>query len=153
MITRIRPFAPRQALRLSLSRAKAWLNLYCTPSRRSDGSRPPAAWQDIAAGDGTTSVVVLCGALLKKCLELLQQGVHPTIISDGFNLAVSQAVKVRLPSTRPAQRVVPVDVGCAVAKGQYVLSVAGCSCREGTFIINSTSEYCACAKPCAGKDK
>lgn len=51
--------------------------------------------QDIAAGDGTTSVVVLCGALLKKCLELLQQGVHPTIISDGFNLAVSQAVKVR----------------------------------------------------------
>ena len=54
------------------------------------------AWQDIAAGDGTTSVVVLCGALLKKCLELLQQGVHPTIISDGFNLAVSQAVKVGL---------------------------------------------------------
>ena len=54
--------------------------------------------QDIAAGDGTTSVVVLCGALLKKCLELLQQGVHPTVISDGFNTAVSQAVKVSEPT-------------------------------------------------------
>ena len=48
------------------------------------------------AGDGTTSVVVLCGALLKKCLELLEQGMHPTLISDGFNRAVAQAVKVQL---------------------------------------------------------
>ena len=52
--------------------------------------------QDIAAGDGTTSVVVLCGALLRKCLTLLEQGVHPTLISDGFNRAVGQAVKVQL---------------------------------------------------------
>ncbi len=51
--------------------------------------------QDIVAGDGTTSVVVLCGALLKKALELLERGVHPTIISDSFNTAVNKAVEVQ----------------------------------------------------------
>jgi T-complex protein 1 subunit delta len=50
--------------------------------------------QDVVAGDGTTSVTVLCGALLKKSLELLDRGVHPTIISDAFNLAADKAVEV-----------------------------------------------------------
>ena len=35
--------------------------------------------QDIAAGDGTTSVTVLCGSLLNKCIGLLSRGVHPTV--------------------------------------------------------------------------
>merc|ERR1719191_1176297 len=38
--------------------------------------------QDVEAGDGTTSVVVLCGALLEKSEELLQKGVHPTTIAE-----------------------------------------------------------------------
>lgn len=59
--------------------------------------------QDIVAGDGTTSVVVLCGALLKKALELLERGVHPTIISDSFNTAVNKAVEVRLPASASCQ--------------------------------------------------
>jgi T-complex protein 1 subunit delta len=40
--------------------------------------------QDIEAGDGTTSVVVIAGALLRACQDLLQKGLHPTQISDGF---------------------------------------------------------------------
>lgn len=46
------------------------------------------------AGDGTTSVVVICGALLKKCQELLEKGVHPTIISDAFFKASHKACEV-----------------------------------------------------------
>ena len=46
------------------------------------------------AGDGTTSVVVICGALLKKAQELLERGVHPTVISDSFNAAVVKAYEV-----------------------------------------------------------
>lgn len=42
--------------------------------------------QDIEAGDGTTSVVVLCGALLDASLELLDMGIHPTIISECFQV-------------------------------------------------------------------
>eukprot|EP00798_Chlamydomonas_sp_ICE-L_P028290 gene28290-31398_t len=50
--------------------------------------------QDVVAGDGTTSVVVICGALLKKCQELLEKGVHPTVISDSFNKAATKACEV-----------------------------------------------------------
>jgi len=49
--------------------------------------------QDVVAGDGTTSVVVICGALLKKSLELLDKGIHPTLVSDAFDKACSFAMK------------------------------------------------------------
>mmetsp|Transcript_35325 Transcript_35325/g.34357 ORF Transcript_35325/g.34357 Transcript_35325/m.34357 type:complete len:132 (+) Transcript_35325:3-398(+) len=40
--------------------------------------------QDIEAGDGTTSVVIIAGALLKACQDLMEKGIHPSAISDGF---------------------------------------------------------------------
>jgi T-complex protein 1 subunit delta len=49
--------------------------------------------QDVVAGDGTTSVVVICGALLKKSLELLEKGIHPTLISDAFDRACRYACR------------------------------------------------------------
>lgn len=53
-----------------------------------------ACAQDVAAGDGTTSVTVICGALLRKCLELLERGVHPTVISDSFAKAAAKAEEI-----------------------------------------------------------
>jgi len=50
--------------------------------------------QDIVAGDGTTSVTVLCGALLNKCINLLAKGVHPTVISDSMGLACDKACEI-----------------------------------------------------------
>lgn len=50
--------------------------------------------QDVVAGDGTTSVTVVCGALLNKCLDLLARGVHPTIISDAFAKAAARAGEI-----------------------------------------------------------
>jgi hypothetical protein len=41
-------------------------------------------------------VVVICGALLKKCQELLERGIHPTVISDSFNKAANKACEVGL---------------------------------------------------------
>ena len=61
--------------------------------QRSTFSIVPCA-QDIVAGDGTTSVVVICGSLLKKAQELLDKGVHPTVISDSFNKAAQKACQV-----------------------------------------------------------
>jgi T-complex protein 1 subunit delta len=43
--------------------------------------------QDVEAGDGTTSVVVLCGAFLTACEQLLSKGIHPTTIADSFQKA------------------------------------------------------------------
>lgn len=43
--------------------------------------------QDNEIGDGTTGVVVLAGALLEKAEVLLDKGLHPLRISDGFDRA------------------------------------------------------------------
>jgi len=50
--------------------------------------------QDIEAGDGTTSVVVIGGSLLEAAERLLQKGIHPTSISDAFQKAASKAVSI-----------------------------------------------------------
>ncbi|KAF9592506.1 hypothetical protein IFM89_015200 [Coptis chinensis] len=50
--------------------------------------------QDIVAGDGTTTVVVIAGALLKSCLVLLNNGIHPTVISDALHKASLKAVDI-----------------------------------------------------------
>ncbi|KAJ6677009.1 CHAPERONIN [Salix viminalis] len=50
--------------------------------------------QDAAAGDGTTTVVVIAGSLLKQCLTLLSSGIHPTVISDSLHKASIKAVDV-----------------------------------------------------------
>ena len=47
--------------------------------------------QDIQAGDGTTTVVVLAGALLESCASLLSKGIHPTQIASSFLRAADQA--------------------------------------------------------------
>jgi len=40
--------------------------------------------QDVEAGDGTTSVVVIAGALLASAQELLDKGIHPSLISESW---------------------------------------------------------------------
>ncbi|EKG22189.1 Chaperonin TCP-1 conserved site [Macrophomina phaseolina MS6] len=50
--------------------------------------------QDIEAGDGTTSVVVICGSLLGAAERLLAKGIHPTTISESFQRAAAAAVQV-----------------------------------------------------------
>uniref|UniRef100_A0A182M0Q1 T-complex protein 1 subunit epsilon n=1 Tax=Anopheles culicifacies TaxID=139723 RepID=A0A182M0Q1_9DIPT len=49
--------------------------------------------QDDEIGDGTTGVVVLAGALLEQAESLLDRGIHPIRIADGFELAAQCAVK------------------------------------------------------------
>lgn len=49
--------------------------------------------QDDEIGDGTTGVVVLAGALLEQAESLLDRGIHPIRIADGFELAGQCAVQ------------------------------------------------------------
>jgi len=44
--------------------------------------------QDEEVGDGTTTVVVLAGELLKKAEELMVKNIHPTVIIDGYGKAL-----------------------------------------------------------------
>ena len=48
---------------------------------------------DNEVGDGTTSAVIFAGALLEKAEELIDKGVHPTVIVEGYNKAARKAVE------------------------------------------------------------
>ncbi|WWD03681.1 T-complex protein 1, zeta subunit [Kwoniella europaea PYCC6329] len=52
-----------------------------------------AVAQDEQVGDGTTSVVLLVGELLKQADRYIQEGVHPRVIGEGFDLAKKEALK------------------------------------------------------------
>ncbi|HZT34419.1 MAG TPA: thermosome subunit beta, partial [Nitrososphaera sp.] len=49
---------------------------------------------DNEVGDGTTSVVVLAGALIEKAEELINKDVHPTIIVDGYRKSAAKTIEV-----------------------------------------------------------
>ncbi|TMI16565.1 thermosome subunit [Candidatus Bathyarchaeota archaeon] len=53
-----------------------------------------AKTQDDEVGDGTTTSVVVAGELLKKAEELIDQGIHPTIIVDGYRQASIRALQL-----------------------------------------------------------
>lgn len=49
---------------------------------------------DNEVGDGTTSVVVLAGALIEKAEDLITKDVHPTIIVDGYRKSAQKAIDI-----------------------------------------------------------
>ena len=50
--------------------------------------------QDSVAGDGTITLVLVVGELLKRAEKLLNLGVHPNLIAAGFTKAAREAIKV-----------------------------------------------------------
>jgi T-complex protein 1 subunit epsilon len=48
--------------------------------------------QDDEIGDGTTGVVVLAAALLEQASELIDKGIHPIRIADGYDEACEIAI-------------------------------------------------------------
>jgi thermosome len=61
---------------------------------------------DSGVGDGTTSAVVLAGALLERADELLKRGLHPIVVVSGYRRAARKAEEI-LESI--AERVEPKD--------------------------------------------
>ena len=49
---------------------------------------------DNEVGDGTTSAVIIAGALLENAEALINQEVHPTIIVDGYRKAAQKAIQL-----------------------------------------------------------
>lgn len=49
---------------------------------------------DEEVGDGTTSAVIVAGAMLEEAEDLIKQGIHPTIIVDGYRKAMRQAIVI-----------------------------------------------------------
>jgi len=49
--------------------------------------------QDNEAGDGTTSAVIIAGELLSKAEELVEKGVHPTVVIEGYKKAAEKSLE------------------------------------------------------------
>ncbi|CAF0858075.1 unnamed protein product [Didymodactylos carnosus] len=50
--------------------------------------------QDVEAGDGTTTVVVIAGSLLDAAARLVSKGLHPTTIAEAFEKAAEKAAEI-----------------------------------------------------------
>lgn len=59
--------------------------------------------QDVEAGDGTTSVVVIAGSLLNAASKLLGRGIHPTTISESFQECTIKAIEVLTNMAKPIE--------------------------------------------------
>ncbi len=53
-----------------------------------------AKTQENEVGDGTTTAVVIAGELLKRAEDLLEQEIHPSVLSRGYRLAASKAQEI-----------------------------------------------------------
>lgn len=53
-----------------------------------------AQTQEEEVGDGTTTAVVLAGELLKQAEDLLDQEIHPTVITRGYRLARERSTNI-----------------------------------------------------------
>ncbi|RUS27271.1 chaperonin Cpn60/TCP-1 family [Jimgerdemannia flammicorona] len=67
-----------------------------------------ATAQDDITGDGTTSVVLLVGELLKQAERYISEGLHPRIITEGYDIAKKEALQFletfKTPTTEPLDR-------------------------------------------------
>jgi thermosome len=52
-----------------------------------------AKTQDAEVGDGTTTSVIVAGELLGKAEDLINKGVHPTVIVEGYGKAADKALE------------------------------------------------------------
>merc|ERR1712232_917038 len=50
--------------------------------------------QDVEAGDGTTSVVVIAGSLLSASQQLIAKQIHATMIAESYSLAATKAIEI-----------------------------------------------------------
>ncbi|KAK2491634.1 hypothetical protein MC885_017151 [Smutsia gigantea] len=109
--------------------------------------------QDDEIGDGTTGVVVLAGALLEEAEQLLDRGIHPIRIADGYEQAariaiehldkISDSVLVDIKDTEPLIQTAKTTLGSKVVNSCHrqmaeiavnaVLTVADMQRRDVDF--------------------
>ena len=65
-----------------------------------------AKTQDDEVGDGTTTAVVIAGSLMEQAEYLLEQGIHPTVIAQGYRLGMEKALEI---TDSLAHKVDPTD--------------------------------------------
>ncbi len=84
--------------------------------------------QDTEVGDGTTTVAILAGELLKKAEGLLDMNVHPTLVVEGYRLAAEKSLellKEMAENVKPDQRDMLIKISKTAMTGKWAESVEG----------------------------
>ncbi|KAJ8602223.1 hypothetical protein CTAYLR_003661 [Chrysophaeum taylorii] len=92
--------------------------------------------QDEEVGDGTTSVIILTGEMLKSAIPLLERHLHPTVIVRGYSIALDVALEAC------AKIAKPISLDDKAAMLQLVQSCIGTkfSSRWGDLVISMALE-------------
>lgn len=91
-----------------------------------------AKTQDSEVGDGTTTSVIFAGELLKRAKKLLEQKIHPTVITEGFRKASEKAIEIL--------DAMSVKSGIDDMKG---LKDAAMTCMQSKIVSESREELAA----------
>ncbi|KIM28681.1 hypothetical protein M408DRAFT_329151 [Serendipita vermifera MAFF 305830] len=105
-----------------------------------------SAAQDIEAGDGTTSVVVLAGSFLGAAEKMLAKGIHPSLIASSFIKASAKAVEYLTEMSTPIDlsdnasllRAATTSLNSKIVS-QYSSTLAPIAVKAVTRISNSQS--------------
>ncbi|KAE9409599.1 T-complex protein 1 [Gymnopus androsaceus JB14] len=105
-----------------------------------------SAAQDIEAGDGTTSVVVLAGSLLGAAEKMLQKGIHPTVVAEAFLKASVKSVEYLTEISTPVDlndkpsllRAASTSLNSKIVS-QYSSTLAPIAVSAVTRLVTSTS--------------
>jgi thermosome len=87
-----------------------------------------AMTQDDEVGDGTTTAVVIAGALMEQAEKLLELGIHPTVISQGYRLGMEKALEITNSlsfKVDPTDRKTLIKVADTAITGKSIESVKG----------------------------
>ena len=82
--------------------------------------------QDDEIGDGTTGIVIMAGSLLEQAHRLLEKGLHPLRIADGFEraaeIAVAEVTRISRPIDIQADNHAALIKAAMTALGSKVVS-------------------------------
>ncbi|MCW6167999.1 MAG: thermosome subunit, partial [Thermoplasmatales archaeon] len=96
--------------------------------------------QDQECGDGTKTSVILTGELLKNAEELLDEKIHPTVITQGYQIASEKALEFLDELARPV-RITDQDLLHTVAMtSMYSKGVAGHAAFLSTLAVRAVTE-------------
>jgi len=92
-----------------------------------------SASQDNEIGDGTTGVVVLAGAILEQAQKMLDKGIHPLKIADGFDKACDIA----------CERLDQIQMEVNIKKNDYAYLRKCANTALGSKVVSKCKEHFA----------
>jgi thermosome len=108
-----------------------------------------AKTQDDEVGDGTTTAAVLAGEFLKNAEELLEAGVHPTVIASGYRLASIKAKEILQTLAKPVSR---DDKDLLLKIADTAMTGKGAEAQKGVFATMAVNAVLAVVDTENGKN-